>query len=283
MKLPFYILCILLLAAVPVIAQEQEAPEEEPATDPEPIDERFTIDTPVTLDFDKEDEEEKPKKKKKKVKKKVFYGVKTKKGFTRKGTGNRVTYEIFYVLKKPETPQTFVRDVYWYDYTRKEVRRTEKFDPEKGVLLHGPYEKRLGDVVLEKGIYYKGTKHGRWMYYNRDSTLRDKEKYFRGWPRESIVTYYDAERKKMKEITPIEFGEKNGYYYRFFENGQIAIIGEYEYDRKVGDWTEYYPNKRRKKIISYPEEAFEDTFRPYTKSEWNDKGKQIYRNSRASR
>lgn len=270
--IPIFVL--LLLAGSPVLAQNEE--EEEPQ------DERFTIDTPVTLDFEEEEEEPK-KKKKKKVKKKVFYGIKTKKGFTRKGYGNRVTYELFYVLKKPEKPQTFVRDIYWYDYTRKEIRKTERFDPEKGVLLHGPYEKRLGEVIIAKGIYYKGTKHGRWMYYDRDSTLTDKEKYFRGWPKESMVSYYDADRKKMKEITPIEFGEKTGYYYRFYENGQMAIVGEYQYDQKVGDWTEYYPNKRRKKIIAYPEKPFEDATRPYTKAEWNDKGKQIYRNSRASR
>lgn len=276
MKYAFPFVFLLLLAFTPAFAQEEEIEE--------PIDERFTIDTPVTLDFEAEDEEEEPKKKKKKkVKKKVFYGVKTKKGFTRKGYGDRVTYELFYVLKKPEKPQTFVRDIYWYDYTRKEIRKTERFDPEKGVLLHGPYEKRMGDVILAKGIYYKGTKHGRWMYYNRDSTLVDKEKYFRGWPKESVVSYYDAERKKMKDITPIEFGEKTGYYFRFYENGQIAVMGEYEYDQKVGDWTEYYPNKRRKKIIAYPEKPFEDTIRPYIKAEWNDKGKQIYRNMRASR
>lgn len=273
--IPF--IAFLMFAFFPAAAQEEGIDDAQ-----EEIDERFTIDTPVTLDFEEEEKEE-PKKKKKKVKKKVFYGVKTKKGFTRKGQGNRITYELFYVLKRPEKPQTFARDIYWYDYTRKEIRKTERFDPEKGVLLHGPYEKRLGDVVLAKGIYYKGTKHGRWMYYNRDSTLNDKEKYFRGWPKESIVSYYDAERKKMKEITPIEFGEKTGYYYRFYENGQIAISGEYEYDQKVGDWTEYYPNKRRKKIITYPEEAFDESLRPFIKAEWNEKGKQIYRNNRASR
>lgn len=280
MRRIYLILTMFLLVFSRSLAQEGDQEEE---VVEEPIDERFTIDTPVTLDFEEEEKEE-PKKKKKKVKKKVFYGIKTKKGFTRKGYGNRVTYELFYVLKKPEKPQTFVRDIYWYDYTRKEVRVTERFDPEKGVLLHGPYEKRLGDVVLAKGIFYKGTKHGRWMYYNRDSTLSNKEKYFRGWPKESVVSYYDTERKKMKEITPIEWGEKDGYYYQFFENGQVAIRGEYHWDQRVGDWTEYYPNKRRKRIISYPEEPFEETFHPYIKAEWNEKGKQIYRNnSRASR
>lgn len=277
MRLPAAILIFLFGAFVPAFSQEEGDRDVQ-----EQIDERFTIDTPVTLDFEEEEKEE-PRKKKKKVKKKVFYGIKTKKGFTRKGQGNRITYELFYVLKKPQTPQTFVRDIYWYDYTRKEIRKTERFDPEKGVLLHGPYEKRLGEVVLAKGIFYKGTKHGRWMYYNRDSTLADKEKYFRGWPKESLVSYYDAERKKMKEITPIEFGEKTGYYYRFYENGQIAIAGEYEWDQKVGDWVEYYPNKRRKKIIAYPEEPFDQSLRPYIKAEWNDKGKQIYRNNKSSR
>lgn len=270
----FALLLLLLLPAAGALSQENQGDQ-----NGQSLDERFTIDTPVTLDFDQEDKEE-PKKKKKKPKKRVFYGVKTRKGFTRHGYGNRVIYELFYVLKKPEVPKTFVRDIYWYDYTRKEIRKTEKFDPKKGVLLHGPYEKRLGDIVLEKGIYYKGTKHGRWMYYKRDSTLENKEKYFRGWPKESLVSYYDADHKKMREITPIEFGEKDGYYYRFFENGQMAVSGEYKWDAKIGDWTEYYPNKTRKKIIAYPDKPFEDNFRPYIKAEWNEKGKQIYRNTR---
>lgn len=277
MRFSILLLILLLPAVTRVVAQEDGEQDVR-----EQIDERFTIDTPVTLDFGEEEKEE-PKKKKKRVKKKVFYGVKTKKAFTRHGQGNRITYELFYVLKKPETPQTFVRDIYWYDYTRKEIRRTEKFDPEKGVLLHGPYEKRMGEVVLAKGIFYKGTKHGRWMEYNRDSVLINKERYFRGWPKESLVSYYDAERKKMKEITPIEYGEKDGYYYRFYENGQIAISGEYKWDQKVGDWTEYYPNKRRKKIITYPEEVFDESMQPYIRTEWNEKGKQIYRNNKSSR
>jgi len=252
-----------------------------PASAQETQDQRFTIDTPVTLDFKKE--EEPVNTKKKKVKKKVFYGIKTKKGFTRKGFGDRTVYETFYYLKTPEAPKTFVRDVYWYDYTRKEIRRTQPsaFDVKKGVLLHGPYERRQGESVLQKGIYYKGTKHGRWLSYGRDSVLTDKEKYYRGWPKESLVSYYDPmERKKMKEMTPIEFGEKEGFYYYFYENGQLAVQGEYHWDQKIGDWTEYYPNGKRKKILTYSKEAFDKEVRPYVKIEWNDKGKEIYRNNK---
>ena len=162
---------LLGCCASSVFAQESDAEEQ-----------RFTIDTPANLDFKKE-EDPVSGKKKKKVKKKVYYGIKTKKGFTRKGQGNRITYELFYYLKKSEKPQTFVRDIYWYDFTRREVRKTTTFDPAKGVLLHGPYEKRQGDVVLETGIYTKYPT-GRWMKYNRDSHLWTKT-VLPGWPKES--------------------------------------------------------------------------------------------------
>lgn len=246
---------------------------------PEPKDQRFTAETPVSLDFKREEEIDAPKKKK--VKKKVFYGIKTKKGFSRRGTGERVTYELFYYLKKPETPKTFVRDIWYFDYARKEIRRTANFDPQKGVLLHGPYKRVMNQITLESGIFYKGTKHGRWMTYNRDSTLLDKAKYYRGWPSESEITYHDPlERTKVREITPIEFGEKEGFYYRFHENGLVAVTGEYKWGEKVGTWVEYYPSGKRKKLIVYPKDPFDKALAPFVKTEWNDKGKEIYRNNK---
>jgi antitoxin component YwqK of YwqJK toxin-antitoxin module len=272
-KLRIIGLCAWSLGCLAAYGQESEPQDQE---------QRFTIDTPASLDFEKE-EEPVGTKKKKKVKKRVYYGIKTKKGFTRKGEGDRITYELFYYLKKGEKPQTFVRDLYWYDYTRREIRRTSTFDPEKGVLLHGPYERRQGEVVLEKGIFYKGTKHGRWMKYQRDSVLVDKERYYHGWPKESLVSYYDpAQRQHMKEMTPIEYGEKEGYYYLFHENGKVAVHGEYQWDKRVGDWTEYYATGIRKKIIAYPKEPFDEKVTPYIKVEWNDKGKEIYRNNKMS-
>jgi antitoxin component YwqK of YwqJK toxin-antitoxin module len=267
MRLQLSAALIFLLAGLSVQAQDDE-----------PKDQRFTVDTPVSLDFNKEEEPVAPKKKK--IKKKVFYGTKTKKAFTRRGTGTRVTYELFYYLKKPESPKTFVRDIWYFDYDRREIRRTSNFDPKKGVLLHGPYKRETNGTLVESGIFYKGTKHGRWMTYNRDSTLTDKAKYFRGWPSESTISYYDPlERKKIKEIVPIEFGEKEGFYYMFHENGLVAVTGEYKWNRKVGNWVEYYPNGKRKKLITYSKDPFDKEVVPFIKTEWNDKGKEIYRNN----
>jgi antitoxin component YwqK of YwqJK toxin-antitoxin module len=262
------ILPVLVALSLPALAQAEEG------------DQLFSIDTPASLAFIRE-EDPLATPKTRKPRKNVFYGVKTRKGFTRKGTGDRVTYELFYYLRKPETISTLVRDIYYYDFARRELMRTSRFDPKKGVLVHGPYQKIQNGVVLESGIFYKGLKHGRWMKYSRDSVLIDKEKYFMGWPKESLISYWDpVEKKKPKEIIPIEFGQREGNYYLFHENGQVAVTGEYKWNEKVGDWYEYYPSGRRKRVIAYPREPFQKNFQPYIKTEWNEKGQEIYRNIR---
>jgi len=73
-----------------------------------------------------------------------------------------VTVEYFFLSQKPELPNTFVRDIYWYDFTRHEIRRTSTFDPKKGKLLHASTE-NAGHCVAGGRYFFKGTKHGRWM------------------------------------------------------------------------------------------------------------------------
>lgn len=217
--------------------------------------------------------------KKKKPRKKIFYGIKTRKLFTRRGSGERIVVELFFGLKRPQAPTPFVRDIYWYDFRRAEVRKTG-YDPKNGVLLHGPYKKMQNEVVLEEGIFYLGAKHGRWMKHDRNDLLEDKEKYYKGWPKESIVTYYDpVERKKVKEMIPVEYNEREGYYVMYHENGKVAVTGEYRFNERIGDWTEFYPNGKRKKVIAYTKEAFEDV-RPFVRREWDLQGREIYTNNK---
>src|SRR6267154_77885 len=163
---------LLFLLLAPLIGFAQQGNE------PRTQEGQFTFDTdkPFKLLELEEKIDEPIVTKKKKPKRKTFYGIKTKKGFTRKGFGDKMVIELFYVLKKPDKPSGFARDIYWYDYTRREVRKTSTFDPKKGVLLHGPYKKMIGQVVVEEGIYYKGAKHGRWMRFNRQDLVEDKSK-----------------------------------------------------------------------------------------------------------
>ncbi len=243
-------------------------------------DDPFTVDydTPLTIDLESEkDLEDEFKPKKKKVKKNVFYGLKTKRGYTKKGFGVKTVREEFRFLKTPVDIDPFVRDIYWYNYKKKKVIKSRKIDPKYGVILHGPYVKRLGEQVLEEGIFYKGMKHGRWITLNKYDILKDKEKYYKGWPKLSKVKYYDKDRKHMREIIPVQLGEKEGNYFAFHESGRVAAKGEFQFDHKVGVWIEYYDQRRRKKReIQYPEDPFDEKFEPYIIREWDDKGVLIY-------
>lgn len=240
------------------------------------IDEFVTINTPLTIDLDAE-EEERVSPKAKKRKKKVFYGHKTKKAFTKKGNGNRIEIQVFYYLKERLPLDPYVRDVYWFDFKRREIKKSKKIDPDYGVVLHGPYKRMIDNKVIEEGIYYNGMKHGRWTRYNNRDVLVDKRKYYKGWPKESLARFYDKERTELKEIIPVEYGQKEGNYYFFYKNGNIAVRGEYREGQKVGQWIEYWPRRgRRKKIIQYREDPYDDTFKPYTIKEWASNGKLVY-------
>jgi len=238
--------------------------------------------SPVTIDLEKEDEEaEKDKKKeKKKRKKKIFYGIKTKKSFLRSGKGDREILEVFYYPKEPLTPDPFVQEIYWFDLDKKKIRKSRNFDPEKGVVLHGPYKKIVGNQIMEEGIFYIGTKHGRWTRYSSKDVLMDKRKYFKGWPKESRVRFYDVKREKLKEVIPIVNGVKEGTYYYFHENGSVGIKGRYSEDVKVGAWTEYYNfRRRRKKEIQYKPDPYDQQYQAHISREWNRRGQIVYENT----
>ena len=263
----------------------KETPEAPPVafdtTDQFIIDPATQVPLTVNLKAEEEEEEEKKedKKKKKKQKKNVYFGLKTKKGFARKGSGDRAVLQLFRYMKKYEAPDPYVRDVYWYDTKRKQIRTSHNIDPKKALVLHGPYREITEDgEVLEQGMFYKGTKHGRWTRYNRREILLDKEKYTRGWPRESEIEYYDKDQQtKVKEVIPVEYGAEEGYYFYFHPGGRVAVEGEYQEGKKVGLWTEYYDyEKRAKKQIKYPDDPYDEKTQPYIAKEWNPEGQVVY-------
>jgi len=268
---------LILIASLPgfffgpaiLLAQDENPPVQE---------RQFTIDTPITIDLEGDEEKaERAEPKKKKVKKGVYYGLKTKKGFTKIGFGDNTTIELFHYLKVYEEPDPYVQNIFWYDFRRKQIRRSKNINRDYGVILHGPYKKMRGEQILEEGIYFVGTKHGRWMSYDRNDLVVDKRKFYKGWPKESLVKYYDEERTKLKEVIPVLFGKKEGLYYYFYENGDIAVTGSYSNDEKVGKWVEYYSiRRRRKKEIVYPEDPWDKINKPYILKEWDLQGKTRY-------
>lgn len=246
----------------------------------ETLDDIFKVnyDTPLTLDLKDEKEEgiEPVKQKKKKKKRKVFFGIKTRKGFTRTGFGNSVVTELFYTLKVYEDPPQYAQDFYWYNTKTKEINNSLRINKERAQVLHGPYKKMIGDVVIEEGWFYKGMKHKRWVRFNKYDILKEKVYWWKGWPQESRLAYYDFKKTQLKEVIPVHFGEKNGEYWAFHKDGSMAVKGQYTFNHRTGTWREFYDDRRIKREVIYPDDPFNFEFAPTILREWDEKGTLIY-------
>ncbi|WP_421977932.1 toxin-antitoxin system YwqK family antitoxin [Roseivirga seohaensis] len=205
-----------------------------------------------------------------KVKKNTFYGEKTKKRWTVAEVQGRNQIEEFYVLKEAVEVDAYAPIVYVYDHDKRQIADAKSRAGLIENVLHGPYKRLINDVIVEEGMYFHGVKHERWLSLTRDQMLTDKEHYSKGWYRDSEITYYDAEKTKVKEVIPIQYGKKEGTYYYFYENGRVAVRGYYEFDKKVGVWTEYYNNTTRviaKREIQFAPDPYQKHFRTYIRKE----------------
>ncbi len=245
--------------------------------------------------FDKfEGEPEKKEFKKKKPKRRVYYQLKTRKGFTKNGYGKSETREVYHYLKTFQKPSIYAKHVYWYHVEKMKILKTapHKVDPTVGRILHGPYKKLINGKIIEKGVYYIGTKHARWETYKKpkESTYKDtikieqqvlikKEKYFKGFPKDAEISYYDETQTKIKEVIPYVNGEKHGEYFYFFENGLRKTYGKYMYNQKISVWTEYFKTETKslkKTQTKYPKTPFVKQFEPYLLKEWDRQRHLIY-------
>ena len=213
--------------------------------------------------------------KKKKKKKKIYFGEKTKKGFIKTASGRNNLYENFNYINKYILKDQYSQEIYLYDKKKKKIVKSKK-QIDESYMLHGPYIKRIDDQTIEEGFFYYGLKHGRWVRLNRSDILQDKETYFMGWLNESIRFFWDPKKENLKEIIPIKYGEKNGIYYAFHINGNLAAKGEYLFNNKIGLWIEYYSkNGKKKREIKYNVDPYNKN-KIYISREWNLNGKLIY-------
>jgi antitoxin component YwqK of YwqJK toxin-antitoxin module len=136
--------------------------------------------------------------------------------------------------------------------------------------------KKMGEQILEEGHFYKGEKHGRWMRFNSNDILQEKSIYWKGYPEQSLLSFYDYNRTKLREAIPIHFGDREGEYVAFHPNGNLAARGAYKFDHRVGLWREYYDNRRIKREIQYPDNPFSPNRTPYIMREYSPDGKIIY-------
>lgn len=213
-----------------------------------------------------------------------YEGIPMEKVLVKFGSGDRARIEEFHVLKTPEPISPYAPFTRWYDLKKKQLSSSVIKDKEKSLPLHGPYKRYVAGDLIEEGFYYKGTKDGRWVTYDANYDLIDKSHWYRGFPAESRVAYYDSAHTKIKEVLPVQFEEVDGEYLSFYDEGQLMEKGKYDGGQKVGRWVEYYQYRRaRKKEIQYRKSRWDEDFEPFVLREWDDKGKLIYDSSKDPR
>lgn len=232
----------------------------------------------------KDTTEKAPERKPKPPKRGVYYGIKTRKAYTKVVKNKKRTFELFHVLAKPQDPSPYnLTHLHWFHKQKRKIFIGPIPDKEAkfAKILHGPYRRTFDGKTVEEGIYYMGAKHGRWENYGAttDQILNDKIKWYKGFPKESDITYYDVEQTQFKEVTPVVDGERHGEYYFFNSQGQVLIYGKYEYNRKIGIWLEYWEGTKKKTIktkTQYPESSFVPQFEGYVMQRMDAKGNVIY-------
>ncbi|MGV3640708.1 MAG: toxin-antitoxin system YwqK family antitoxin [Adhaeribacter sp.] len=226
-------------------------------------------------------QQQKAKKRKAQKIKKEFLGYKIKRGIAKTGKSKNATTEIFYYLPTYVEPNPYAPAKYYYNTKRRKILKDATIDPKEARILHGPYKRMKGRVVVEEGFYYVGTRHLRWETYrqnnNDENILINKVHYEKGFPRDAIINYYDAGKTKIKEVIPYAEGKLNGDYVLFRPDGLLAWAGQYDQGRKVGVWIEYWPFRNRKRFeYQYPETAEDEPFEPVLLREYNRHSNLIY-------
>jgi antitoxin component YwqK of YwqJK toxin-antitoxin module len=206
-----------------------------------------------------------------------YEGLKVEKQVLRQGSGSRLTYHEFYTLREYKQPDPYSRRLYWFDHKANRIVEGIGRDKERNDLMHGPYKRYVGDVLIEDGWYYMGTKHGRWELYDKNNNLLNKEYYEKGFARDATISYYDESQRKIKEVLPRNYNKVTGEYFLFNESGTLAEQGMMDDSVKVGQWVEYYPTgNRRKKEIQYGKDCFDTSFESFVIREYDERGKMIF-------
>ena len=205
-------------------------------------------------------EKEKEAQRKPKKKKKLFLGERIKRAYVKSGAkGRNQVIEVFYYLRYFQQPNAYAPARYYYNSKKRKIfKASGELDPAADKILHGPYKKMQNNKVLETGFYSLGTKHLRWERFDKNGILLTKIHYEQGFPRDANISYYGNDRGLINEVVPYVNGKLEGEYAKFLIDGQREWQGQFENNRRVGEWTNYYGFKnRRHYIYQYPESGYD--------------------------
>lgn len=193
-----------------------------------------------------------------------YAGIKTERKLGNYGSGVRMTVEEVNVVKyvEDEALSPYASEIYIFDPSQSRVVSIPTKDAKNAQICHGPFKKYVNQKLIEEGFYYMGVKDGRWESYGPENELENKMYYQKGYTSGSTISYYDAAKKKIKEVIPRLYGKVRGTYYSFYPSGSLKEDGRMDDSVKVGRWREYHEfgsGGRLKKEWRFGKDKFDPT------------------------
>jgi antitoxin component YwqK of YwqJK toxin-antitoxin module len=214
-----------------------------------------------------------------------YAGIKTEGRLGNYGSGVRMTAEQINVVKyvEDEALSPYLQDIFIFDPAQSRVISIQLKEAKNAQICHGPYKKFVNQKLVEEGYFHMGVKDGRWENYGPENELENKAYYVKGFLKESTFQYYDASRKKIKEVIPRNFGKVRGTYQAFYANGNLKETGKLDDSVRVGIWREYHEvgnGGRLKKEWKYGADKF-DAVEPKLIQERDQQSKIIFQTKEA--
>lgn len=209
-----------------------------------------------------------------------YVGIKTEIRLGSYGSGVRMTAEEAHVVKyvEDEALSPYLQEISIFDPAQSRVTTIPLKEAKNAQICHGPFKKYVNQKLVEEGFYYMGVKDGRWENYSPENELENKVYYQKGFLKGSYFQYYDASKKKIKEVIPRQYGKVRGTYQSFYANGNLKEAGKLDDSVKVGVWREYHEvgsGGRLKKEWKYRADKF-DTADPILIQERDQQSKIIF-------
>jgi hypothetical protein len=191
-----------------------------------------------------------------------------------------MTAEEAHVVKyvEDEALSPYLQEISIFDPVQSRVISIPLKEAKNAQICHGPFKKYVNQKLVEEGFYFMGVKDGRWENYGPENELENKVYYEKGFLKGSYFQYYDASKKKIKEVVPRQYGKVRGTYQSFYANGNLKEAGKLDDSVKVGIWREYHElgsGGRLKKEWKYKADKF-DTADPILIQERDQQSKIIY-------
>ena len=193
-----------------------------------------------------------------------YANIKTERKLGNYGSGVRMTVEEVNVVKyvEDEALSLYLPEIFIFDPSQSRVVSISTKEAKNAQICHGPFKKYVNQKLVEEGFYFMGVKDGRWETYGPENELENKVYYERGFTAGSTIHYYDAEKKKIKEVIPRFYGQVRGTYYSFYPSGSLKEDGRLDDSVKVGRWREFHEfgsGGRLKKEWKFGKDKFDFT------------------------